>query len=293
MIIFNSIKSGFLRTIKSWQGVLLAWFILLILVSFSIIPLRGGLRSAFGNSLITQELTQGFNLEAYLDLGPSLKSLISSFFSSFWFVMVIGFVVNALLTAGLFGILKKDSGRFSAKKFLENSAENFLSFFIISFIISLLIVFLSIIIIGIPLMIIMTSNTIPEKGAFITGLAFIMFFLVLLPVMLIAADFSRAKMASGSGISWSRSLGYGFISAIRHFWSSYPTMLLLIIAQIILGLIAAGILPGWTPVREAGVFLLFVVSQLLFAARLLLKTWRYASFTALMEATEATNPSNL
>ncbi len=271
---------------KSWQGVLLAWFILLILVSFAIIPLRGGLRSAFGNSLITQELTQGFNLEAYFDLGPSLRSLISSFSSSFWFVVVIGFIVNAFLTAGLFGILKKNNGRYSLKRFFESSAENFLSFFIISFIISILIIFLSFILIGIPLLVIMASDTISEKGAFITGAAFMLFFLVLLPVLLIAADFSRAIKASGSGISWSRSLGYGFSTAFRHFWSSYLTMLLLIIAQIILGLIVTGILPGWTPVRGAGVFLLFVVSQLLFAARLFLKTWRYASFTAMMEARE-------
>jgi hypothetical protein len=285
MKILNSLKSGFYQALKAWKGILLVWLILLILASFTTIPLRGGLKSAFGNSMITEKLAEGFSLEAYMDLGPALKTIVSSATSGFLFIFLIGFIANAFLTGGLFGSLKKDCIRFSSGEFFGNGAKNFWSFLLISLIITLIITFLSFIIVGIPLTIIITAETISEKTAFMTGVAVVLVFLILLPILLIAADYARAKKASDESFSWSRSLGYGFTLTFRKFWSSYLMMLMLILCQVILALLIMSILPGWKPVKGSGVFLLLIVSQLLLFARLLLKTWRYGSFTAMMEET--------
>ena len=292
MKILSSLKSGFYRTLKVWKGILLAWLVMLILVSFITIPLRGGLRSGFGNSMITEKLAEGFDLEAYMDLGPTLKTLISSASSGFLFIFLIGFVANAFITGGLFGSLRRNCIGFSSGEFFGNGARNFWSFIKISVIITLIVIFLSFFIIGIPFLIISTSETISEKGAFMTGISAILVFLILLPLLLIVADYARAKKASDESFSWSRSLGFGFSLTFRNFWSSYLMMLLLILCQVIPVLLILAILPGWEPLKEGGVFLLLIVSQLLLFARLLLKTWRYGSFTALMEETNVQNINN-
>ena len=292
MKILNSLKSGFYRALKAWKGILLAWLVLLILVSFITIPLRGGLRSGFGNSMITEKLAEGFDLEAYMDLGPTLKTLISSASSGFLFVFLVGFIANAFITAGLFGSLSRNCIGFSSGEFFGNGARNFWSFLMISVIITLIVIFLSFFIIGIPFIIISASETISEKGAFMTGVAAILVFLILLPLLLIAADYARARKASDESLSWSRSLGFGFSQTFRKFRTSYLMMLLLVLCQAILGLLILTILPGWEPLKGGGVFLLLIVSQLLLYARLLLKTWRYGSFTALMEETNVQNINN-
>jgi len=292
MKILNSLKSGFDRAFRSWKGVLVVWLMLLILVSFMTVPLRGGLKSAFDNSMITEKLAEGFNLEAYMDLGSALKTLISSTTSGFLFVFLAGFVANAFLTAGLFSSLTGDCIRFSTGEFFRNGAKNFWSFFIISVIITLIMLFLSIIIIAIPFLIISSSETISEKGVFMTGVIVTMFYLILLPLLLIAADYSRAKKTSDASFTWSRSLGFGFSQTFKKFWPSYLMMLLLVFCQGILGLLIISILPGWEPVNGGGVFLLLIVSQLLLYARLMLKTWRYGSFTAMMEETDMPDTNN-
>jgi len=125
-----------------------------------------------------------------------------------------------------------------------------------------------------------------------TGISAILVFLILLPLLLIVADYARAKKASDESFSWSRSLGFGFSLTFRNFWSSYLMMLLLILCQVIPALLIIAILPGWEPLKGGGVFLLLIVSQLILYARLLLKTWRYGSFTALMEETNVQNINN-
>jgi hypothetical protein len=292
MKILSSLKSGFYRALKVWKGILIAWLVMLILVSFITIPLRGGLRSGFGNSMITEKLAEGFDLEAYMDLGPTLKTLISSASSGFLFIFLIGFAANAFITGGLFGSLRRNCIGFSSCEFFGNGARNFWSFLMISVIITLIVIFLSFFIIGIPFLIISTSETISEKGAFMTGISAILVFLILLPLLLIVADYARAKKASDESFSWSRSLGFGFSLTFRNFWSSYLMMLLLILCQVIPVILILAILPGWEPLKGGGVFLLLIVSQLILYARLLLKTWRYGSFTALMEETNVQNINN-
>jgi hypothetical protein len=256
------------------------------------IPLRGGLRSAFGSSMITEKLAGGFDLEAYMDLGPILRTLVSSVSSVFLFVFLVGFAANAFLTGGLFGSLRRDCIKFSSGGFFRNGARNFWSFLMISVIITLIILFLLVIIIVIPSLIIGASETISEKGAFMSGVIAIIVYLILLPILLISADYARAKKASDESFSWSRSLGFGFSQTFKKFWPSYLMMLLLVLCQVILGLLIIAILPGWEPVKGRGVFLLLIVSQLLLYARILLKTWRYGSFTAMMEVVSLRNTNN-
>jgi hypothetical protein len=293
MNIFSSLKSGFIRALKLWKGVLIVWFLMFILVMVFMYPLRGSLNSAFGKSMITEKLANGFDIEAFADLGSTLKSLLSFFTAGFMFVCLIGFVLNAFLTAGLFDTVRKVNNKFSSQEFFRAGAKNFWSFLIISLIITVIINFTAGIVISIPYMIVSISETISEKSAFTIVVCAIMVSILLLPMFLLVADYTRARKAANENDSCFRSLGFGFNKTFSNFWSSYLMMLLLILAQIVLGILILLILPAWKPVTGWGVFLLLIISQLLLFARLLLKTWRYASVTSMMEETTKTIPENI
>jgi hypothetical protein len=283
MKVYSSLKTGFSRSLRSWKGVLIVWFIMFILVSVFMYPFRSSLGSAFGTSMITEKLAAGFDIEAYADLGTTLKSLLSFLTAGFLIAYFAGFITNAFLSGGLFNSVRKESVKFSPREFFMAGSRNFWSFLIISLIITLIMGLLSGIVILIPVIIISLSENVSEKTAYIIVFIAVAFYLAIIPVFLLVADYSRARKTTNVNDSCFRALGFGFSQAFRKFRSSYILMLFLILAQIALGIIIILILPGWKPVTGSGVFLLLIISQLMFYFRLLLKTWRYASVTSHME----------
>jgi len=293
MKVFISLQTGFLRSLRSWKGVLMVWLILFILVSVFMYPFRSSLGSAFGTSMITEKLAGEFDIAVFTDLGSTMKSLLSFFTAGFLIVYLTGFIINAFLTGGLFNSLRKDSGNFSYQEFFRAGSKNFLSFLVISFIVTLIIYFLFGIILLVPISIISFSETISEKGSYIIVICALAFFLMILPILFLVADYARAGKAANENDSCFRALGFGFRQTFGELKSSYVLMLFLIMAQIALGVIILLILPAWRPVKGGGVFLLLIISQLMFYFRLLLKTWRYASVTSLMENSSLVSKENL
>jgi hypothetical protein len=293
MKVLRSLETGFLRSLQSWKGVLIAWFVFFILVSFLMYPIRSSLGSAFGTSMITEKLAGGFDIEAFADLGSVMKSLLSFFTAGFMIVYLAGFILNAFLTGGLFDSLRKESGKFSSGEFFRAGSKNFWSFLVISFIITIIMSFLSGIILLIPLGIITSSETISEKNAFTIVICTVAFLLMIIPLFLLVADYARAGKASNSHWSGFTAIGFGFSQTFGKLKLSYIMMIFLILAQIALGILILLILPAWRPVTGGGVFLLLIISQLMFFIRLLLKTWRYASVTSLMENSSVVSKENL
>jgi hypothetical protein len=293
MKISSSLRSGFRRTLKAKNSILIVWLCIFILVLVYVFPLRRSLTSAFGVSMITEKLADGINIEAFTDLGPAFKSIMSFFTAGLMFTFLAGFLLNSFLTAGLFGSVKKDSGTFSSSSFFHAGAKNFWAFLLISLIITLIIDFALLLIIGAPVAIVSLSETASDKSMFmilvITGIVF----LLLMPLMLLVADYSRAYLTANEDASAFSSIGKGFSLTFSNFRVSYMMMLLLVLAQILLGVIIMLLLPGWKPMTGGGVFLLLIVSQLLFIVRLFLKAWRYASVTSMMNLMLQGNTSSM
>jgi len=107
--------------------------------------------------------------------------------------------------------------------------------------------------------------------------------IVVIPVMLLVADYARAWQVSYERPAGFKAIGFGFSETFSKFWSSYPMMLVILIVQILFICIVFSIIPGWRPLSGTGIFLLFLLSQILFFIRIFLKVWRYGSVTALME----------
>jgi hypothetical protein len=108
--------------------------------------------------------------------------------------------------------------------------------------------------------------------------------LLLLPVMLLAADYARAWQVQRSEKKPFSAIGFGFGRTFKTFLSSYPMMLLLVLIQAGFVWFVLKKLMASTPSTGGALFMFFILSQLLFILRLWLRTWRYASVTAAMEA---------
>jgi len=283
MKILTSLKTGMLRSMKSWKGIVIAWLCSFLLASLVAIPMKSALKAGFGNSMITEKLADGFNVEAFADLGASFRSLRSYFSSGLFMIMIIGFLVNSFLSGGLFNSLKGISGTFSSSEFFRASVKNFWSFFVISLIISMIILLMAILIIVLPVSIASQSESSPDGGAFKTAIIVTSFFLLVLTLLLLVADYARAWQASNDNNACFKAIGFGFRQTFRTFFSSYTLMLILFVVQGLYGWLVLSILPGMKPVKEGGILILFLISQLFFFIKILLKTWRYGSVTMLME----------
>ncbi len=286
MKIVSSLKSGLKRTFSVRTAVLVTWLSFFLLSILLFYPLRASLGSAFGSSMITERLADGFDIEVFSDLGNAGKILVTFLVNGVILTFLVAFILNAFLTGGLFGILGKANGKFSAREFFRSAAGNFLPFLGITFIMTLIIGFgvliLSLVPIGISGM---SENPGASSHTYIRIAGVVLIFLIM-PVFLLVSDYSRAWRASRLDGSCFAALGYGLGRTFKGFWRSYLLMIVLIMLQMLFLFIVFLILPAWSPSTGGGVSLMLIVSQLLLFVRLFLKTWRYGSVTSMMESLE-------
>ncbi|MFZ2340346.1 MAG: hypothetical protein WAW07_11580 [Bacteroidales bacterium] len=286
MKIINSLKSGLKRAFGIRTAVLLTWLSFFLLSILPVYPLRASLGSAFGSSMITERLADGFDIEVFSDLGNAGKILVSFLANGVILTFLVAFILNAFLTGGLFGILGKANGKFSAREFFRSAAGNFLPFLGITFVLTVIAGFIFMIMIFVPIGISgMSDNMNGGPKPFIPMTIAALLFLVI-PVLLLVADYSRAWRASRDEGSCFAALGYGLTRTFRNFRRSYLLMVILILVQMLLLFVVFLILPAWRPSTGGGVFLMLIVTQILLIMRLFFKTWRYGSVTSMMESLE-------
>ncbi len=285
MKIKNSVVNGTIRAIKCWKGVLLIWFFYLLSVSLLAISVKGSLISGYGKSMIVERFSNGLNIEVLADLGSGLRSLFSSFTYGFFFLILTGFILNAFLTGGLFSNLKGSSARFSSSEFFRAAALNFWSFLIIITVAIFIIIFLIIFILVIPLMIAVRAEPYSEKILFNTAVICGSLLVFLILMILLVTDYARAWQAVYINPACFRAIGFGFRQTFITFKSSYPMVLIITIITGLFWWLVLKIVPAWRPSTGGGILILFLVSQFLFFVKIMLKTWRYACVTSLLEQT--------
>lgn len=283
MKIISALKTGIFRSVRIWKGILIVWFLSLLLVSFLAIPMKGALKTGFGKSMITEKLMDGINVEVLGDLGSNLNGLLSFFSSGLLLLILFGILMNSFLSGGLFDSLKPISERFSPSDFFKASSKNFWSFLAITIILNIMILLLIFLIISLPLTIVGQTEVPTEGAVFKTFITVMPIFLLLYTLLLVVADYARAWQAGKERNAIFKAIGFGFSQTFRTFLSSYPLMIILVFVQVLYGWLVFKILSGMEPVSGGGVFLLFLISQFLFFLKILLKVWRYGSVTVLME----------
>jgi hypothetical protein len=252
------------------------------------IPMKGSLNAGLGSSAVTEKLIEGFDIEVFADLGNIFKSLGSHFSKGMIILMIVVFITNSFLSGGMFNSLRGSHGKFYVSEFFRASSARFWSFLFISLLLSLMILLLAIIIIVVPLTIVFSSEGISEAGAFKTVIAAIGLFIMILTAVLSVADYARAWQVVNDANDCLKAIGFGFRHTFRTFSSSFPLMLILLAVQIFFVWLVFQIIPPLKPQSGIGIIFLFLISQFLYFIRLLLKTWRYGSMTAMMESYQST-----
>ena len=283
MKIIIAIKSAAFRSLRSWESILIIWFSSLLLAGILAVPMKGALKSGLGNSMITEKLANGINLEVFTDLGATYKSMTSSFSAAIFIAILTGFLLNTFLMGGLFNRLKGFSGKFSGEEFFQACAKYFWSFLVISLIISLIVFTVLILTVILPYSLARQAEPPGDGIVFNTLRIGISIFFLLLTILLLVVDYARAWQVSKERNACFKAIGFGFSQTFRTFLSSYPLMIIILIIEFLYGWLILKILPPIKPVTGSGIFLLFLLSQFLFFIRILLKTWRYGSVTSLME----------
>ena len=283
MKIFKALASGFCKTLKAWKGILLIWLGSLLTVSLVALPVKGFLKSALGGSMITERLKDGIDIEVLGDIGSGFRNLMSSLPAGLFLLILTGILLGAFLNGGIFDSLKASGEKFSFSGFFRASSRNFWPFLFISLIINIIIYFISVLIIGLPLAIELGGDSGSEKLPMMTAvLSFFLLFLVSL-LFILTADYARSWHVSQEKQAAFKALGFGFSRTFGTFISSYPMMLVLSLIMTLFTLLVMKLMAVWMPSTGGGVFLLFVVSQLLFFVKSILRVWRYGSVTALKE----------
>jgi hypothetical protein len=288
MKILNSILSGATTGLKSWKGILITWVFSLILVSILAIPFRGALKSALGNSMITEQLAHGLNSEIFTDLGSSVKVIMSFFTSGLILLIFIGFLMNVFLAGGQFSFLSKNTTSLSSSEFFRTSGRNFWSFLVITVLTRFIINILTGITFLAPVLILTLSKNVSLNASIIVVSIAILVSVTVISIMLLVTDYSRAWQVSVNKLSCFKALGFGFRETFSRFWSSLPLMLIMVLVQILFIVLVFIIITGWIPDTGRGTILLFIGSQILFIIKIFLKIWRYGSVTALMEKNSET-----
>jgi hypothetical protein len=279
MNILSHFNLGAARSFKLWKWILVIWFISLILVSILALTLRGELNTVFGKSMITEKLTDRTIVDAIANSGTGLHIILSSFSTGFFLISFLGILVNVFFNGGLFVVLRNNEGKPGSPAFFTGAASNFWSFLLIWLIVALMISFLSFLLIGLPVMARIGSGS----GPSVLAKVMIGVMLLIIPVFLLVADYARVWQASKDKKDAFKAIGQGFKNTFRNFISSWSLMFILFVVQLIYVFIVFYITGGLKPTSSGGIFLLFVLIQVLFIIRLFLRAWRYGSVVSLYE----------
>jgi hypothetical protein len=276
MSLIKTLKKGAAGAASSYKLVLLIWFTTLVLTLVVGFPLRSFLNSVFGNSMAVERLSDGFDLGLIGDFGKTFGSLMAALSAGTIIVSFAGFILFTFFTGGLFTRFTTAWGGLGVSDFLKASANNFIPFLKIALLLMIAIAVFSFIIIGIPALVI-----IPSSGGATDASGLMYFFdglwLLAMPVWLFVADYSRRWIASTGSRKTFRAVGAGFRALREHFWLSYGTIFTVTVISSLYFFFAIWFAAVATPERGVLILLFFIVTQVLFILRILIKAWRYAS----------------
>ena len=285
MKIFFALKSGVIRSFKSWKGILAVWLVTLIMAAMVALPLKGAFKSGLGSSMITERLADGIDLEVFSDF-EGFGRIVASFGNGLFVIVIVYFIVNAFLTGGLFAGVRETKISLSFSSFWRTSAANFGPFLGILLIMNLLIILLFLTVFIIPFSVISTGSQ-EEIKIIKAGVVIFSVFLLLFTIMIPVTDYARAWQVTQEKNRCLKAIGFGFSRTFRTFFSSWILIIILLIVQLLYWWLVMKILPGMKPSTGEEIILFFILSQVMFMIKILLKVYRYGCITSIMELTDS------
>ncbi|MEE4115557.1 MAG: hypothetical protein V2I37_05280 [Marinilabiliaceae bacterium] len=279
MKLIRAITNGSGRAVRSIKPVLIIWLVTLFAISLLAGPLKSALISATGSSNATSMIADGFSIDFWTGLIPVSTASLSGLLKGVLVLLVFYIFIGVFLNGGLFDSLKANVCGYPLKEFFRASAANFLSFLVVTIMVILMILLTVALVIGLPLLIVRGGD---GGEAVMTKVMNIMriVLLLVLPVLLLVADYARAWLSGSEEKKAFKALGYGFKATFNSFISSYIFMLLMVVIQGVFAYLASMIMNIY-PSGGGGLFLFFLLTQALVIIRIFLRALRYGGVTTL------------
>lgn len=281
MKIIKTIKSGAIRALRSSRALFIIWIVSFAFLATVAFPLKRFMSSALGNSKATDLLKEGFSLSFFQDMGSAFEPMMSGLLGGFVLMILIFSLIYIFFNGGLFDSLRNNSCGYRTKDFLYSSAKMFLSFFAISALMFIMILFAIFLIIVIPLIIQRSGGSGSEEGMWKLISVIRIVCILVLPVFLLIADYSRAWLVANNHKKVFIALRYGFKATFSGFFPSYFFMLIMVIIQGLYIILVSKLVGGYNPATGGGLFLMFLVTQGLFFIKLWLRALRYGGVTSM------------
>jgi len=283
MKLIKAFTSGAIRAIHSIKAILLMWLLTFSFLALFSYPLKSFLNTSLGNTASTSSLNEAFNIAYFLDLGEAFRLLMSAISGGIIIVLVIFFFLYVFLNGGLFDSLRENEWSYKPGDFFRASARYFLSYLAMMILVILMVLIALFLIVGLPLIIQGAGTSVSEEATLKLVSILRIIVLLVLPVFLLVADYSRAWLVANKHTKVFSALGYGFKATFKYFFSSYVFMLVMVIVQGLYSILVFKILTGYRPESGGGLVLMFFISQGLFLLKLYLRALRYGGVTALYQ----------
>jgi len=225
-------------------------------------------------------LSRGFDISFWLDMMPDLANILASFSIGLILFIAVSLLLNIFLSGGLFDNLRADNCKYGARDFFSASAKLFFPFLWVSILVILIILATAFIIIGIPLIAMKSAG---GDEVLIMKIMNILKYVIALMIIiyLLVADYARAWLAASDRRNVFKAVGYGFKATFSSFVNSILFMLFAVGLQVAYSMGAAKLYGVIEPQSGNGLFILFLVSQILIILRIYFRAYRYAGITAL------------
>ncbi|MFO7852332.1 MAG: hypothetical protein ACQERS_09000 [Bacteroidota bacterium] len=283
MKFIKAYTSGAVRALRSIKALLIIWlFTFSVLAVFSV-PLKSYISSALGDTTSTSLLKDGFDISFFMNLGEAFDPMMSAITGGILIIILIFFFLYVFFSGGLFDSLLANKWSYKPGDFFRSSARYFLSYLMVVILVMLMTLIAMFLVIGVPLIIQRAGSAASEAATLKLISILRIIALLVLPIFLLVADYSRVWLAANNHFKVFKALGYGFKATFKSFFGSYFFMLTMIIVQGLYLMLVVKLLSDYTPDTGGGLFLLFLISQVLFFIKLYLRALRYGGIAALYQ----------
>ncbi len=245
------------------------------------VPLKSAVKSIIGSSMITEKISEGFLSDVISNSGAGFDVVFSSFITGFSIVILFSILMNNYFAGGLFSALKSASGQGKSSVFFGNAGSNFWSFLLIYIMFFVAFFIFASLIIGIPSVI--NWKSISENPLGIIYSWPVIAFVFLIPVLTLILDYSRAWQVSSDSKNAFKATGKGIKLLFKRFFPSYFAILPVFIIYVLYALFATRVVIYSKPTDGSGIFLIFVLGQILAILKIFMRIWRYGIVTNLYE----------
>jgi hypothetical protein len=284
MSIFAVYYNGFRKSVRSIRTIVLLWIVSLAGSLLVVAPLERNIERLLDGSIGPELLYDGFDIDIFADIMHAITPALASFSITFFLVSAIIFLVNTFLTAGLFRVIAGSWKKpYKSSTFLKGADRGFGGFLFVAIAAAVMIFIMFIIVFLLPLVIAVVAGA-GYTFLMLAGTLLAVLLFMLIPVVLLTADWARVFLTADKHLGPYRALIDGFGSLRRRFLRNWLMMFIILAISILVGVFSMRIVTYSKLSSGAGLILLLLVSQLFVFLKIWIKVIRYGSVTAMAES---------